>query len=210
MAGKFPHRSTSKNLKSDWCACNASWLAQRRVRAVGRRRGWQLLASTRGLLISGKIFCTNQVGGWWTTTGSSASRICTRKGMVRNHCLARAISDAGWSEFRRQLAYKGTWYGTQVVAIDRFCPSSKTCSDCGYILPELDLSIRAWVCPDCGAYHDRDLNAAVNIKNEALSRAGIARIHAGGESVRPTLRWQFSQKPEAQCLHCPADAGQHG
>jgi putative transposase len=132
------------------------------------------------------------------------------RGMVRNHCLARAISDAGWGEFRRQLEYKGTWYGTQVVAIDRFCPSSKTCSDCGYIVPELNLSIREWVCPECGAYHDRDLNAAVNIKNEALSRAGIARIHAGGESVRPTLSWQFSQKPEAQCLHCPADAGQHG
>jgi putative transposase len=105
------------------------------------------------------------------------------KGMVRNHQLAKSISDAGWGELRRQLVYKGVWYGTQVVVIDRFYPSSRTCSICGKVLPELPLAVRVWNCPNCGAQHDRDLNAAMNLKNEAINRVGTTRINAGGEKV---------------------------
>ncbi len=98
------------------------------------------------------------------------------KDMVINHQLARAITDAGWGELRRQLAYKGAWYGTQVVVIDRFFPSSRTCSICSQVLPELALAERVWNCPHCGAHHDRDVNAAINLKNEAINRVGTTRI----------------------------------
>ena len=91
------------------------------------------------------------------------------KNMVRNHHLAKAISDAGWGEFRVQLQYKADWYGKKVVAIDRFYPSSQLCSCCGtQWVGTKDLSVRNWVCPVCGARHDRDVNAAQNILNEGL------------------------------------------
>ncbi len=82
------------------------------------------------------------------------------KGMLQNHKLAKAISDVGWGEFTRQLEYKAKWYGRTIIKIDRWYPSSKTCSDCGHVLDTLTLDVREWVCPCCGAWHDRDINAA--------------------------------------------------
>lgn len=105
--------------------------------------------------------------------------ICVESLAVKNHCLAKAISDVGWSELVRQLEYKATWYGRTLIKIDRWYPSSKRCFDCGYIHETLDLSIREWTCPECHIHHDRDLNAAYNIH-----AAGLA-VYACGESVRP-------------------------
>jgi putative transposase len=85
------------------------------------------------------------------------------KNMVKNHKLARAISDAGWGELVRQLEYKAKWYGRDLVKIDQWFPSSKRCGNCGHVLERLPLNVREWDCPNCGMHHDRDINAAKNI-----------------------------------------------
>ncbi len=85
-------------------------------------------------------------------------------GMVKNHNLARHIADAAFGEIFRELEYKAGWYGRTYLALNRFFPSSKLCSSCGYLLDELPLSVREWDCLVCGAHHDRDINAAINIK----------------------------------------------
>lgn len=90
------------------------------------------------------------------------------KGMVKNRHLARAVSDASMSEMLRQLQYKCEWYGRAFVKIDRWFPSSKTCGECGCVFDDLTLSMREWTCPECGAHHDRDVNAARNIAKEGL------------------------------------------
>ena len=102
------------------------------------------------------------------------------KNMMRNRHLSKSIADAGWGEFVRQLTYKAHWYGRTLVGIDKWYPSSKRCSDCGFVLTKIPLSVRKWACPECGANHDRDVNAARNIL-----AAGLA-VSALGESVIPT------------------------
>ena len=100
-------------------------------------------------------------------------------GMVRNRKLARAISQQGWSQFVTFLKYKGTLYGREVIQVDRFYPSSKTCSSCGTIQQELPLNIREWTCDTCGSHHDRDINAAKN-----LMALGTSVTVFGGD-IRP-------------------------
>lgn len=93
-------------------------------------------------------------------------------GMMHNSHLAKSIQSASWSEFVRMLEYKADRYGKNVIKIGRFEPSSKTCSCCGYVKSDLQLNEREWMCPHCGARHDRDVNAAVNIKHFALRNNG--------------------------------------
>ncbi len=102
--------------------------------------------------------------------------------MKKNRKLAKSIGDAGWAEFVRQLEYKARWYGREVVKIDRWHPSSKRCSDCGHTVEKMPLKVRHWTCPECGANHDRDINAARNIL-----AAGLA-VSARGEAVSPVSR----------------------
>ena len=92
------------------------------------------------------------------------------EGMLKNHNLAKSISSASWSEFRRMLTYKCEWYGKNLLVIDRFEPSSKACNNCGYVYKELTLSERTWKCPVCGEVLDRDINAAKNICDMALCK----------------------------------------
>lgn len=100
------------------------------------------------------------------------------KNLIRNRSLSKAIADAGWGELVRQIEYKAAWAGRQVAKLDRWFPSSKRCSCCGHTLASLPLSVRDWTCPACDTHHDRDCNAAMNIK-----AAGLA-VLALGENVR--------------------------
>jgi putative transposase len=112
------------------------------------------------------------------------------KNMVRNRHLARAISGCGWGEFRRQLEYKCERAGRTLVVIDRWYPSSKTCSACGHLLAQLSLSARHWTCPSCGARHDRDVNAAKNIlaAGRAASACGAGIRHLETPPVRSAVK----------------------
>jgi putative transposase len=112
------------------------------------------------------------------------------KGMIRNHHLARSIGDEGWGEFKRMLEYKTKWYGSRLIKINRFESSSKTCSECGKTNHELKLSDRKWVCLKCGMLHNRDENAAKNIRQSGigiLNTESSPGINAYGVGVRPQL-----------------------
>ena len=108
------------------------------------------------------------------------------QGMVKNRHLARAVSDMGFFEFRRQLEYKAVQRGGAVVVADRWFPSSKICSFCGHKLDELPLSVREWTCLKCHVTHDRDLNAAVNLRNMAVSSTESVCGEEGSGSGRKT------------------------
>ena len=102
------------------------------------------------------------------------------KGMMGRY--GKSISDLGWGMFTRQLEYKGHWYGCLVNKVDRFFPSSKTCNKCGYINNRLSIKNREWICSNCNTHHDRDVNAAINIReygrvdrNQRTGRAGSVR-----------------------------------
>jgi putative transposase len=109
------------------------------------------------------------------------------KNMVKNRKLSRAISEQGWYQFRSYLEYKCDWYGRELIIINQWYPSSKTCSSCGSIQTKMPLNIREWTCPDCGANHDRDVNAAKNILAVGTT------VSACGDSVRPKVH----KEPEA-------------
>ena len=90
------------------------------------------------------------------------------KGMTKNHKLAKAIQDCSFGTLVSMLKYKATWHNRKIIEIGRFYPSSKLCSNCGHKMSNMGLEIRKWICPICGVQHDRDINAAINIKNEGL------------------------------------------
>jgi len=127
------------------------------------------------------------------------------KNMVRNRKLAKAITDCGWGEFRRQLEYKCERAGRELIVVDRWYPSSKTCSACGHLLAELSLSTRHWTCPSCGSRHDRDINAAKN-----TLAAGLA-VSACGADVRhpgsPRMRSAVKQEPRPVTAGIPVLQG---
>jgi putative transposase len=106
------------------------------------------------------------------------------QGMVKNHNLALHISDAGWSEARRQLEYKAKFYNSSVIVCDRWYASSKTCSVCGCRAAAMPLSVRQWTCAECGTSHDRDVNAAINLKNNTVGFTGIYASGDCGAGVR--------------------------
>jgi putative transposase len=120
------------------------------------------------------------------------------RGMMSNHHLAKSISDAGWSAFVTMLRYKGDWYGCRVEQVDRWYPSSKTCSACGVARESVPLYVRQWQCPVCGITHDRDVNAATNILNQTT--AGAAESHDWGQHVRPGSIGQSWTNQEANLL----------
>ena len=91
------------------------------------------------------------------------------RGMTKNHSLAKAIANVSFGEFNRKIEYKAQMHGKQIYRVDRFFPSSKTCSNCGCIREKMPLNVREWTCPDCGAHHDRDINAATNLLRQAMS-----------------------------------------
>jgi putative transposase len=135
-----------------------------------------------------RVACIRQDALHKATTAivRSADVICIESlnvaGMLKNHKIARALADASLSEFLRQVTYKASWAGTLIVEAQRFYPSSKTCSACGHIKQDLTLANRTYVCSGCGLVIDRDLNAAINLKNLAPSSG----VTACGEAVRPT------------------------
>jgi putative transposase len=133
------------------------------------------------------------------------------RNMLQNRRLARAIADCGWAEFRRQLAYKCHRYGRHLVVIDRWYPSSKTCSACRHRLGALSLATRAWTCPSCRARHDRDINAATNILAAGLAAVrgspgdacGAGVRHSGTSRVRPAVK----QEPQPARTGIPVPRG---
>lgn len=122
------------------------------------------------------------------------------QGMMRNRHLARTIADMSFFEFRRQLEYKAKQRGGLVVVADRWYPSSKLCSGCGYKLETLPLSVREWSCPVCQARHDRDVNAAINLKNMAVSSTVSACGEEGAGLSRKTKVKPASAKQEVNAI----------
>jgi putative transposase len=124
------------------------------------------------------------------------------RGMVKNRKLSKAVSDIGMFELKRQLEYKAKWYGKTIVQIDRFYPSTKTCSSCGYILPKLSLDVRKWTCPECSAEHDRDINAAINLKWAGNAQRGELHPSIGEAkaSQNRSLLKRENQKQHKACM----------
>lgn len=145
-------------------------VASLHARIADRRRDFQHKLTTR-LIRENQTICVESLAV---------------KQMVQHPTLSKAIADVGWGEFLRQLEYKAVWYGRALIKIDRWYPSSKTCSVCGWVLEALDLEEREWTCPQCGTHHDRDINAAQSVLAEGLrqSAAGLA-VAAWGGGIRP-------------------------
>ena len=119
----------------------------------------------------------------------------TGRGMMRNHKLAKSLSEVNFGECRRLLEYKALWYGRELSVIDRWYPSSKTCSVCGYRYEGLTLNEREWACPECGTAHDRDVNAAKNILAEGLRILGGRSAEVTPVETQPTCGVEIPGAP---------------
>ena len=108
------------------------------------------------------------------------------KGMMQDKSVAKSIADAGWSIIKSQLTYKSEWYGKNLLFIDRFDPSSKTCSCCGKINRDLKRSDKKWTCKGCNVTHDRDINAAINIKTFALDKRNLT-LNQNKKYIEPII-----------------------
>jgi putative transposase len=156
-------------------------VARLHARIADSRRDFQHKATTK-LIRENQVICLESLAV---------------KNMLKNHKLAKAIADVGWSELVRQLEYKAAWYGRTIVKIDRWYPSSKTCSVCQHVREALTLDIRSWTCPNCGTCHERDINAAKNIL-----AAGLVASDCGG-----IVRHGRVQAPHAgsnEAVHSPS------
>jgi putative transposase len=140
-------------------------MARLHARIADRRRDFQHKLTTR-LIRENQVVCVESLA---------------IENLLKNHCLAKAIADVGWGELLRQLEYKANWYGRTLVSINRWYPSSKRCSACGHELESLSLAVREWTCPNCGAVHDRDVNAATNRSCRAAAPPRMKRGTLGVE-----------------------------
>jgi len=118
------------------------------------------------------------------------------KGMMKNRRLANSIGDVGWGEFLRMLAYKAVWYGRRLVKVDRWFPSSKLCSECGYKMEKMPLGVRGWECLGCGAIHDRDENAGKNILAAGLAVIACGEGSSGRISVDDLVKLLSTKQEE--------------
>lgn len=166
---KFLKKSLPKLIKLQRNVSRKQKGSKNRKKAVAKlAKHYQLIANQRNDFqhkVSAKLISDNQ---------AIAIEDLNISGMIKNHCLAQSISDAGWSEFIRKLIYKAEWYGKTILRIGRFVPSSKVCNVCGYQKVDIDLNTREWECPSCKTLHDRDLNASLNIKKIALDNLSTA------------------------------------
>jgi putative transposase len=137
---------------------------------------------------------SRMLGNWPVRFGGGRmEKYCHSNSPASYPTLAKSVADAAMSLVRRQLEYKGRWYGTHVVVIDHFYPSTQLCHVCGYKNEALTLADRTWTCPVCGSVHDRDINAALNIRDEGLRLLAVAgtplagreSLNACGGAVRP-------------------------
>lgn len=173
LTGPKPHRALSLRLRR----LNKAWARKdlgSSNKEKARRKLSRLHARIRNIRHHAIHQITNKLTRDFGVIGIENLNV---RGMVRNRRLARSISDMGFCEFKRQLRYKAAWRGVRVVEVERFYPSSKTCSVCGRVAESLPLAIREWSCA-CGAHHDRDINAAINLRNKAVE----STVSACGDS----------------------------
>ena len=124
------------------------------------------------------------------------------KGMLKNHKLAKSTQELSLNRFKTILRYKAEWYGREVIEVGRWFPSSKLCVACGYKNQELELKDRTWVCPECGVVHDRDLNAARNIRDEGIRiKIGLSSPELTPQEEKP-LGFRRMRKENVKKLEC--------
>lgn len=167
---KYPNFRPKKRLQKEMKALQQN-LSRKRSGSNGRAKAKQSLAVLHKKIANQRLNYLHQTSHR-ITSKNHALIVCEDlavMNMMKNHKLAESIEDSGWAEFMQQLEYKQVWRGGTFTKVDRFFPSSKTCSSCGFVVDRLPLSVRQWSCPSCKAEHDRDVNAARMILAQGLS-----------------------------------------